>query len=211
MNYPTLCRNERFADGIIHILGLTTITISSLYLMIGAAMHVSIGVAAACIIYCTSLVSSFVTSAGYHLLPVHDYRQVLQRLDHAAIYALIAGTFTPLLVHIDTRWGYIVLSSVWLLAIPAMVYKIVGEEVEPKWSLPSYLALGWLGLLAVPEFVTKLETPAVISIVAGGLLYTAGTLFYTREELKYNNAIWHAFVVAGSFSFFYAIWITIFQ
>lgn len=211
MEYPTACRTERFADGAVHVFGLSTVTISSLYLMIGAAMHVSLGVAIACIIYCTSLMASFASSASYHLLPTHGWREFLQRLDHTAIYALIAGTFTPLLVHINSTWGYVVLGAVWILAIPAMLYKMLGEEIEPRWSLASYLTLGWLGLLAVPEFVTKLPILAVYAVISGGIIYTLGTLFYARDSLKYRNAIWHTFVLLGSFCFFFAIWITIFK
>ncbi len=210
MNYPSLTKQERIADGAVHMLGLSTVTISSLYLMIGAAMNVSIGVAIACIVYCTSLMASFVSSASYHLLPAHGWREFLQRLDHTAIYALIAGTFTPLLVHINSTWGYVVLTAVWLLAIPAMIYKMIGEEIEPRWSLASYLALGWLGLLAVPEFVTKLPSLAVYAVISGGIIYTLGTLFYARDSLKYRNAIWHSFVLLGSFCFFLAIWNTVF-
>jgi hemolysin III len=211
MNYPTVCKTERFADGAVHVLGLFTVTISSFYLVISAAMNVSLGLAIACIIYCTSLMASFVSSASYHLLPIHHWREFLQRLDHTAIYALIAGTFTPLLVHINSTWGYVVLGAVWILAIPAMIYKMIGEEVEPSWSLASYLAIGWMGLLAVPEFVTKLPVLAVYAVISGGIIYTLGTLFYARDSLKYRNAIWHSFVLLGSFCFFFAIWITIFK
>jgi len=211
MNYPSLSRNERYADGAVHALGLSSVTISSFFLMIGAATQASISVAIACIIYCASLMTSFVTSAGYHLLPAHGWREFLQRLDHTAIYALIAGTFTPLLVHINSTWGNVVLAMVWLLAIPAMIYKMVGKDIEPRWSLSSYLALGWMGLLAAPEFYDKLPVLAVYGIGVGGLLYTFGTLFYANDNLPYRNAIWHTFVLAGSFCFFYAIWITVFK
>jgi len=142
MNYPSVARTERFADGAVHVLGLSTVTISCLYLMISAAMNVSVGLALACMIYCTSLMTSFVSSASYHLLPAHNWREFLQRLDHTAIYALIAGTFTPLLVHINSTWGYIVLGAVWTLAIPAMIYKMIGEEIEPRWSLAHNLHIG---------------------------------------------------------------------
>ena len=211
MNYPSLSKSERVADGAVHALGLLTVGISSTYMMVGAAMQVSLGLALACIIYCMSLIASFVSSAGYHLLPAHNWRDFLQRLDHTAIYALIAGTFTPLLVHINTTWGYVVLGLVWTLAVPAMIYKMTSDVIEPRWSLASYLALGWMGLLAVPEFIDKLPQTAVIAIVSGGLLYTFGTVFYAKESLAYRNAIWHTFVLSGSFSFFFAIWITIFK
>lgn len=211
MEYPTSARHERFADGAVHVFGLSTVTISSLYLMVGAAMNVSIGLAIACIIYCTSLMASFFSSAGYHLLPAHGWRDTLQRLDHAAIYALIAGTFTPLLFHLNSTWSYTVLIAVWTLTIPAMAYKLLGDEIEPRWSLASYLALGWMGLLAMPEFIATLPILAVYAIITGGLLYTLGTVFYAREDLAYRNAIWHTFVLAGSFCFFLSIWVTIFK
>lgn len=210
MEYPSVIRHERLADGVVHLLSLTTVTISSVSLMISAALHSSVGLLIACAIYSFSVLASFISSASYHLLPHHNWRKFLRRLDHTAIYALIAGTFTPLLVHVHSTWGYIVLAAVWALAIPAMIYKLVGNEIEPWWSLASYLVLGWIAVLALPELHARLPFYALMAMVAGGLIYTFGTFFYAKKMQAYRYAIWHSFVFLGTISFFISIWITVF-
>lgn len=211
MQYPSEVKSERIADGTVHFLGLAIVCVSCTSLMVGAAMKFHLGLTFACAIYCTSVLASFTTSASYHLLPWHEWRRTLRRFDHSAIYGLIAGTFTPLLVYIGSTWAFCVLAAVWVLAIPAMIYKIIGETIEPRWSLASYLGLGWMGLLAAPEFYTHLQQEAVFAMFTGGLLYTFGTIFYARKEQIYRYAIWHSFVLKGTIAFFYAIWITMFD
>lgn len=211
MEYPSTVKNERIADGAVHMLGLTAVTLSCVSLMVGASMQFSFGLTIACAIYCISVMASFTTSASYHLLPWHEWRRTLRRLDHTAIYALIAGTFTPLLVYIGSTWAYLVLAAVWILAVPAMIYKLVGNKIEPRWSLASYLGLGWMGLFAAPEFAAHLSTAAVIAIFKGGFWYTFGTIFYARKKQVYRYAIWHTFVLLGTASFFFAVWITVFR
>ena len=209
--YPSHIPSERFADGAVLILSLVGTTIACAVLMVGAAMAVEPGLIWACAVYCGGVVASFTTSAGYHLLPWHNLRRTFRRFDHTAIYLLIAGTFTPLLVHIGTGWSYFVLALIWGLALPAMAYKLVGTAIEPRWSLASYLGLGWLGVLAVPEFSTHLTTTAVVAIFIGGLVYTAGTYFYAKETQVYRYAIWHSFVLVGTACLFLAVWSTVFS
>ena len=189
--YPSHIPSERFADGAVLILSLVGTTIACAVLMVGAAMAVEPGLIWACAVYCGGVVASFTTSAGYHLLPWHNLRRTFRRFDHTAIYLLIAGTFTPLLVHIGTGWSYFVLALIWGLA--------------------PYLGLGWLGVLAVPEFSTHLTTTAVVAIFIGGLVYTAGTYFYAKETQVYRYAIWHSFVLVGTACLFLAVWSTVFS
>lgn len=155
------------------------------------------------------MIASYAISASYHMLPQHHWRGWLQRLDHAAIYALIAGTFTPLLIYTATTRSYVVLGLVWVLAISAMIYKLWGADVEPKWSLASYLGLGWMGVLALPDLYYMVPTMALIAMFAGGFFYSFGTVFFSRAALRFRYSIWHAFVLFGTSSFFIAIWISL--
>jgi len=211
MEYPSVIRHERMADGVVHMIGLVTITVSSIALMTGAALYSTIGMLIACTVYCISLMTCFYASAGYHLLPYPDWRRFLQRLDHTAIYGLIAGTATPLLVHVNSTWGYVVLAAIWALAVPAMIYKLVGKKLNTRWSLASYLILGWMLILAFPELNIHLPFHALAAILVGGILYTSGTFFYARDIQPYRYAIWHTFVFLGTVSLFSAIWITVFS
>ncbi|MEO0327873.1 MAG: hemolysin III family protein [Pseudomonadota bacterium] len=208
--YPSVVARERRADGFIHIIGLGSALIACAILMTSTAMQAGIAMIIACAIYCLGVVMSFVSSAGYHLLPWHSWRDTLRRFDHAAIYALIAGTFTPLLVHTGTTLAYSILAAVWLLAIPAILYKLFADDIEPSWSLASYLGLGWIAIFAIPDFGERLSMVAILTIVLGGLIYTAGTYFYAKKVQAYRYAIWHGFVLAGTSLFFVAVWMTVF-
>lgn len=210
VTWPTETVHERAADSVVHALGLTASTVACIVLMVGA-VQVEPALVWACAIYSAGMMASFMASAGYHLLPLHHIRQTLRRLDHTAIYALIAGTFTPLLVHIASAWALWVLVAIWGLAIPAMLYKLLGSNIEPRWSLASYLGLGWLGVLAIPEFGSHLPTLSVACIIIGGLVYTAGTYFYARKEQAYRAAIWHGFVLVGTAFLFLAVWTVVFS
>ncbi|MCB1386356.1 MAG: hemolysin III family protein [Nitratireductor sp.] len=210
MTYPSTTRRERFADTAVHAVSLLLVLAGCVVLMIEAASLAWLPMIA-CALYCLTLLVSFTVSAGYHLLPWHSWRPLFQRIDHAAIYALIAGTFTPLLVQIGSLWSLAVLGGVWLLSIPGVIYKLVARELEPRWSLFSYLGIGWFGLLALPEFGNRLPTTALVAIVIGGLTYTFGTIFYARKVQAYRYAIWHGFVLGGTALFYSAIWMSAFS
>lgn len=210
MHYPSQCSRERTADTVVHVLGVTGSAVVGILLVTFAAIRLDIGTTVACALYALTMLASFVASAFYHVHPRHEWRLFLRRLDHAAIYALIAGTFTPLLVLIGTLGSFVILAAVWLLAVPAMVFKLVAREINPRWSIVSYLGLGWMGALAYPEMSSALPGAASVSIVAGGLVYTAGTFFYGRKHQPYRYAIWHGFVLAGTGVFFFAICLALF-
>ncbi len=208
--YPSPSIQERYADGAVHIIGLTAVLIGCLALIFYTSLELEAPLIAACGIYAMCMTASFTTSASYHLLPQHHWRNGLRRLDHAAIYALIAGTFTPLLILVGTTTAYFVLAAVWIFAIPAMCYKILGEQIEPRWSLASYIGLGWVGIIALPDFSSILPLSALIAIFAGGFFYSFGTVFYRRKAQSFRYSIWHGFVLLGTGSFFGAIWISLF-
>jgi len=207
--YPSENGRERFADTIAHGIGLVFVLIGGGALMAMVSTQNNFMIFAACSVYVASLTFSQIISTLYHLSPFHNWRLRLRRIDHAAIYLTIVGTFTPLFVRAGTDLSFYVLAAVWLLAIPAMLYKIFGNNVEPRWSLASYLGLGWIGIIAAPDLLEALPQFTIFAIFAGGFFYSFGTIFYARKKQAYRYSIWHSFVLLGGASFFVAIWIAV--
>ncbi|MGB7374847.1 PAQR family membrane homeostasis protein TrhA [Pontixanthobacter sp.] len=207
--YPSQTAPERFADLGVHALSLIAFVIAGAMLIPVAAAQGSTALVAATAIYVATILASISISGAYHLMPQHHMRRTLQRWDHAAIYTLIAGTFSPLLVFAGTTSAYVILGIVWMCALAGVWFKIFGRNIETKWSLASYLGLGWFGLFALPDFRTALPTAALISLGAGAVFYTVGTLFYKSKTLRFRYPIWHFFGLLGGSSFFAAIWISL--
>ncbi|MEM7439530.1 MAG: hemolysin III family protein [Pseudomonadota bacterium] len=209
MKYPSKTPNERFADTIVHIMGVSGAGLAGLILVILAFGSGQLLLALACALYVTTIIGSKVFSALYHTFPRDALRPLLRRLDHAAIYTLIAGTFTPLLVFVGSTWSFVVLAAVWVIAIPAVLLKLLVQNLDSKWSLVSYLALGWIGVLALPDMWRNLPVAALAFVIAGGLIYTAGTFFYARKTQPFRYAIWHSFVLVGTSAFLTAVYMTV--
>lgn len=206
--YPSPDKQERRADFIVHGIGLIFILLAGAALFVQAVDH-GAAVIAAVGTYVIGVMFSHVISMFYHLSPFHHRRLVLRRIDHAAIYLTIAGTFTPLFVLADTEFSLFLLAIVWALAIPAMLYKIFGKNLDSRWSLASYLGLGWMGLIGVPEMMQQLPGLSLWAMLAGGVFYSLGTIFYARKAQRFRYSIWHGFVMMGGASFFVAIWVAL--
>ena len=160
----------------------------------------------ASIVYGISLVTLFSASTVYHYLHVSPNRQFYKLLDHCAIYILIAGTYTPfLLIAMRDSIGWWLFAAIWTLATAGIIKKIWIRYRYPRFSLLSYLAMGWLCLLAIPALVESISTEGLIWLTAGGLAYTFGTIFYMRKKMLYHHAIWHVFVLVGAICHFLAV------
>ncbi len=206
MAYPH-SKPETVADGVIHSAGLLFALPASALLFLQA--EDSALLLGAVTLYAMSMVAAFTASAVYHLSPVDATRALLNRIDHAAIYFKIAGTYTPLVVMIGSAFAYVILSVVWTLAAIGAVAKMRGWGTDAKGSLALYLMMGWLSVLLVWPMWHALPGPALSLIVIGGLVYSVGTIVFSRESLAYQNAIWHAFVLVASVCFFAAIALSI--
>ncbi|MBP1805677.1 PAQR family membrane homeostasis protein TrhA [Rubellimicrobium aerolatum] len=203
--YPAYARSERIADGVIHALGVAFAVAGAGALTVLAARHAGGARAVAAAVYGAALVATFLASAFYHMTPWERLRPALRRIDHAAIFLKIAGTFTPLAVLAGGPMAWGVLALVWTLAAFGALAKVLWWH-EPGWAgLALYLGLGWLGLPLVWPLAGVLPGTALALAVAGGLLYTLGVVFFAWERLKFSNAIWHAFVLLASGCFFAAI------
>lgn len=203
--YPTPVMSERIADGTVHAVGVIGAVAGAVLLMVWAAGTASPAQMTALAVYGATLVVTFVASAAYHLLPWHGIRPILRRVDHAAIYLKIAGTYTPLVVMIGSGFAYLVLGLVWALAVIGVVLKLFFWRAPGRFGPALYLVMGWLSLALIWSLWPVVPLSTMILIAVGGLLYTAGVPFYAAERLRYSTAIWHGFVVVASACFFIAI------
>jgi len=204
MSYPYSLR-ETLADASIHVLGLVMSLTAGVILLINVAQTQDPTQIAATSVYAGFLLFSFVASALYHLLPWEGTRPLFRRIDHAAIYLKIAGTYTPLVVLIGSAFAYVVLAGVWIAALIGAAAKLSYWATDGRGSLAIYLGMGWASLLLIWPMAQVLSPLAVVLIVGGGLLYTMGTLVYRYPMMRYQNAIWHGFVLAASICFFAAV------
>jgi hemolysin III len=200
--YPSYTRSERVADGSMHAIGVTGAVIGAILLLVWAAPVVSPWEITAVAVYAVTLIATFTASAFYHMTPWESIRPVLRRIDHAAIYLKIAGTYTPLVVMIGSGLAYVVLAVVWAMAIIGMVLKLVFWSTPGRFGPALYLIMGWMSIVLVWSSWAELPLGYII---AGGVLYTVGVGFHAARNMKFANAIWHGFVVAASACFFVAI------
>ncbi len=204
-DYPAYARSERIADAAMHVLGVTGALTGAVWLIIWAFGNVSGGQTVALSIYGLTLIATFIASAIYHFTPWENLRPTFRRIDHAAIYLKIAGTYTPLVFMIGSLSSYLVLAVVWALAAFGMIRKFWFWKKPGRNGVALYLVMGWLSVLLAGSLFSVLPVSALILIAAGGLLYTIGVVFHIWENLKFANAIWHGFVLTASVCFFVAI------
>ena len=157
-------------------------------------------------IYGATLILMYSASTLYHGVSHEKAKSVLQRVDHAAIYLLIAGTYTPfLLINLRQNWGWWLFGIIWSLALIGLVFEVTGFKPVKRISLWLYLMMGWLIVLAINPMLTHVSTGGLVLLLAGGLAYTGGAFFYVRKTMPYHHVIWHIFVLAGSILHYFSI------
>ncbi len=199
-------RGEEIANSLTHGLGLALSVAGLSVLVTFASMWGDGWRVTGCAIFGTSLVLLYGASTLYHALRSPRTKHLLRVLDHAAIFVLIAGTYTPfLLANLRGPWGWSLFGVVWALAVVGMILKLFLTGRFPLFSALVYLFMGWLVLVATKPMVELVPLGSLAMLLAGGLAYTAGTVFYLWERLPYHHAIWHVFVLAGSACHFFAV------
>ncbi|EEB86320.1 PAQR family membrane homeostasis protein TrhA [Roseobacter sp. GAI101] len=198
---------ETVADSTVHGLGLGFAIPGTFLLMDHAGVQGAPVIAT--LVYAICFILSLSASAIYHTLPFDRTRPLLQRVDHAAIYFKIAGTYTPIVMVIGTGFAYGILGIVWVLAIIGAVAKLLFWSAQSRASLALYLAMGWLSVLLIWPMWNTLPGVALVLIAVGGLTYSLGTIVYAHPGMRFQNAIWHGFVLAASICFFSAIAISL--
>ena len=194
---------EEIANSITHGLGFGLSVAALTLLVVYASMEGDPWRITAFTIYGASLSILYLCSTIYHSLTHSRIKAIFRRLDHAAIYLLIAGTYTPyILIPLRTTWAIYLLPVVWTMAIIGVYIKVFYIHRYERLSLAYYIIMGWMALIAAKPLFNSIPIESFIWIILGGISYTTGIIFYSWHRLPFNHTIWHGFVLAGSFAHF---------
>jgi hemolysin III len=192
-------RAEIIADGVVHAVGIVLAIAAGSALLSLSAFHAGPGEYVAAIFYVVSLLTALSISLAYNLWPLTPAKWVLRRFDHAAIYLLIAATYTPFLAQLDdpavTGW---MIAMVWCTAVAGMAIKLFLPGRFDRLAIVFYLAIGWSGMVVIRPLLDTLPPVTLGLILAGGVVYSAGVVFFVWRGLRFQNALWHGFVVTGA-------------
>jgi hemolysin III len=199
-------RAELIADGVVHAVGVCFGLVAATVLIVLTAVYSTALDVAVVSVYVVGLLAMLVLSATYNLWPVSRAKWVLRRYDHSAIYLLIAATYTPFIVELkDSYFAIALLIGVWCVAIVGIVLKLALPGRFDRLAVGLYLAMGWSGMMLYDAVVKALPAMALGFIVAGGVLYSLGVIFHAWQRLRFQNAIWHGFVLLGAACHYTAI------
>jgi len=197
---------EELANSLTHGVGLTLSIAAFVVLVVLAAMRGSASRIVSCAVYASTLICLYAASTLYHSIRSRRLKRVLKICDHSAIYLLIAGTYTPfLLVNLRGSRGWSLFAIIWGLAMAGILFKVWFVDHFPALSTVVYLLMGWLALLAIKPMLHSVPHSGLLWLLAGGVLYTVGVVFYAWKIVPYNHAIWHGFVIAGSTCHYFAV------
>ena len=196
---PFYSVGEEAAHALTHGLGLLFSVVGLVALLVAASLRGNIWHIVGCGVFGLTLVLLYGASTLYHGARNGPAKRVFRRLDHAAIFLLIAGTYTPFtLVNLRGGWGWALLAVVWGLAVLGIALETFALRHSRRASLGLHLGMGWLIVLALGPLARSLHPEGLALLVLGGLTYTLGVAFYAWERLPYNHAVWHLFVMGGS-------------
>jgi hemolysin III len=192
-------RAELIADGVVHGVGVLCGVVAATVLVVLTAVYATAFEIVGVSVYVAGLLAMLVLSATYNLWPVSRAKWILRRFDHSAIYVLIAATYTPVIMQVrDSIFALVLLVGVWCVAIVGVVLKLALPGRYDRVAVGLYLAMGWSGVMLYDAVATALPTMAMWFVVAGGALYSFGVIFHAWQRLRFQNAIWHGFVLLGA-------------
>lgn len=201
---------EELANSVSHGIGILLLLVAVPLLISWTAIHGNAPQLWGVCIFGFSMLLLYTSSTIYHSIVDLPLKKTFQLIDHISIFFLIGGSYTPfMLTFLNNTRGYTVLAVVWGLAAVGIVYKIfyIGKS---KWiGVTLYMLMGWLVVFVGNDIVSQMSTTALIWLVAGGLSYTIGVIFYKWEKLTYHHAIWHLFVLGGTASHYVALFLSI--
>jgi len=197
---------EETANAATHGVGLVASLVALPVLVVAAASRHDTWQVAGVVVFGTTLVALYAASTLYHAVSDPRAKRRLRLVDHCAIYLLIAGTYTPFTLGVlRGAWGWTLLGVIWALAFSGVAFKTIGGFRFPRLSGVAYLAMGWTCVVAIGPIVARVPPHGVAWLVAGGLLYSLGMVFYATTRLRYAHTVWHLFVLAGSGCHFLAV------
>jgi hemolysin III len=197
---------EEVANSVSHGVALVA-AIAAVPFLIASVIHLGVASFIGAAVFAVTMVLLYLTSTLYHALPSGRAKRVFLKLDHGAIYLFIAGTYTPFaLGALGGPWGWMLFGLVWALAILGVTLKAFDRLSHPWLSTGMYLMMGWLVLIAAVPLVERMSSHGITLLVAGGLAYTTGVVFFALDSrVRYAHAVWHGFVAAGSGCHFFAV------
>ena len=198
--------HEELAHSITHGIGVVIGIAVLSVLVVFSSQRKSTWEVVSCAIYGITFILLFLGSTLYHAAQDPHARRVLKMVDHSAIYLLIAGTYTPFaLGPLRGGLGWTIFGAIWGCALLGVAFKVFFTERFKAVSLISYLFMGWLGVIAVKPLYRELNSAGFVLLVAGGVCYTVGAIFYAWKSLSWSHTIWHLFVLVGSVCHFFSI------
>jgi len=197
--FPQYTLGERVADGTIHVISVAASLVALIALLVIGIHTQMVSWVLALAIYGVALVATFSFSAGYHLVGRPKLKEIMRRFDHAAIFLMIAGTYTPfVLIKMNNAWGLGLLAVVWTMAAIGIASKLFLPRFLDGLSTALYLVQGWAVLAAWEPLRSALPGGVLTLLMVGGVLYTIGVVFHLWNRLPYQNAIWHGFVLTAA-------------
>ena len=198
---------EEIANSISHGFGFLAAVVATPILIVATARHGSAVNVAGASIFSAAMLLLYCASTLYHAVPGKRAKAIFRKLDHGAIYLLIAGTYTPFTLGVlGGAWGLLLFGLVWSLAIVGVTLKAFDRLSHPWLSPGLYLVMGWLVVIAIGPLVERVAMTGLVLLAAGGLAYTAGVFFFaTDSRLRYGHFVWHLFVGAGTTCHFFAV------
>lgn len=201
-----MVNREEFANALIHGLGAVFFIAAAPYLFYNLNSGTDPRSALPVVIYVMCLLVTYFASTVYHAVTMPEYKKTLRILDHVSIFLLIGGTFTPIIYFNMGTWnGWPFLIAFWSLMIGGVIFKIFFTGRFKLVSTLIYVGVAWFGAMMAAPIFNNIPKPVLAYIIAGGLFYTLGTIFYMQKRMKFNHAVWHLFVLAGSLLHFYAV------
>jgi hemolysin III len=205
---PYQTRIEEFFNALTHAAGIG-LSIAALVLMIvfASRQHSNIKIVS-CVLFGSSLIMMYTASTLYHISTAPKLKKFFKLVDHTIIYILIAGTYTPVtLVILQGAWGWTLFGLVWAFAIIGFIFKVFFIGRFEKLSISIYVIMGWLAIIATRPLIHALPAGGLIWLVAGGLSYTIGIIFYAMDRVHFAHVMWHLFVLGGSICHFFLVFI----
>lgn len=197
---------EEIANAVTHGIGALASAAAGAVLVTLATLSGTRMQQVSAIIFCTSLLLLYTSSTLYHAIPSAAAKRRLKVCDHCAIYMLIAGTYTPFaLIGLRGQVGWWLFGVAWGLAAIGVAFKLFFCGRFKLFSTLVYIGMGWMAIFAIQPMLRQIPFSALMWLLAGGVAYTAGTVFYHNEKLRYSHAVWHLFVLAGSACHFVAV------
>lgn len=200
-------RGEEIANSLSHGLGLIASLVAAPFLVLHAARQGDAGFIAGTSIFVATIVMLYLASTLYHALPIGHAKRVFRVIEHSAIFFLIAGTYTPFTLGVlNGAWGWTLLGLVWGIAVAGVTLKALNRLTHPVLTTSLYLLMGWLIVIAAQPLSERVPAPGLLWLLAGGLAYTLGVVFFALDSrLRYGHFIWHLFVMAGTACHYFAV------